>query len=222
LRGGGIVVLTASVRSTLLGALLCAAACYAQPRYEFGGAIGYGINRNGRINAPAGEAQVGIRNRFVAGAVFCEDLYDYFSGEIRYLYHDGDPFISAGGRTGNIQGQSHAFSYDVLIHARDRDQRLRPYVAVGIGAKYYRATGPEPTPQPAPQIAELVREDHWRLLVEWGIGAKYRWHRNVILRADFRHLITPFPGRLFVPAGTGSARGLFQQFAPMFGVSYSF
>jgi hypothetical protein len=29
-----------------------------------------------------------IRNRFAAGAVFGEDLYEHFSGEVRYLYHD--------------------------------------------------------------------------------------------------------------------------------------
>jgi hypothetical protein len=209
------------VKLKFLVAFLWASAGFAQ-QYEFGGAIGYGINRDARISSSSGEATVGIRNRFAAGAVFCEDLYNYFSGEIRYVYHDGDPFLSAGGRTGNIQGQSHTFSYDFLFHLRDRDQRLRPYAVMGLGAKYYRTTGPEPSPQPATQIADLVRANHWRLLVDWGLGVKYRWQRQVILRADFRHYITPFPGKLYVPTGNGSARGLFQQFTPMFGISYSF
>lgn len=184
--------------------------------------IGYGTYRDVRVNGAGAEATAGIRNRFAAGAVFCEDLYERFSGEIRYVYHDGDPFLAAGGKTGNIQGQSHALSYDVLFHARDRDEKLRPYAVLGIGAKYYRTTGPEPSPQPAPAIAELVRVNQWQVLMDWGFGVKYRLHRHLIVRGDFRDYITPFPKKLFVPAGNGTDRGLFQMFSPMFGVSYLF
>ena len=76
--------------------VICASSCLAQ-RYELGGAIGYGVYRNGSIYAPDGKAQAGIRNRFAAGAVFSEDLYDHLSGEVRYLFHDGHPFLSSGG-----------------------------------------------------------------------------------------------------------------------------
>ncbi len=205
----------------LFGALLCAGACFAQ-QFEMGGLLGYGVYRDVRVNGAGAEATAGIRNRFVAGAVVCEDLYEHFSGEIRYVYHDGDPFLSMGAKTGNIQGQSHAFTYDVLFHARDREEKLRPYAAVGIGAKYYRTTGPEPNPQPVPQIADLVRVNQWRFLVDVGVGVKYRVSRHWIVRGDFRDYITPFPVKLFVPAGTGTDRGLFQMFSPMFGVGYSF
>jgi len=144
------------------------------------------------------------------------------SGEIRYLYQDGDPFLSFGPRKGNIQGQSHAVHYDVLLHLRERDERLRPFVVGGVGAKYYRTTGPEPSPQPAPQIAELVRADQWRWLVTLGVGVKYRVADHIVVRGDFRDYLTPFPTRLFVPASGGTDRGIFQQFTPTFGLSYSF
>ncbi len=209
------------MRLKVLSALLFAVAGSAQ-QYEIGASIGYGVYRDVSVNSAAGTATAGIRNRFTAGAVVCEDLYEHFSGEIRYLYQDGDPFLSMGNNRGNIQGQSHAFSYDVLFQLRDRDQKLRPYVALGVGAKYYRTTGPEPNPQPAPQAAELVEVNQWRLLVDWGIGVKYRVTRHLILRGDFRHGITPFPKRLFAPATGATDRGLFQMFTPMFGVSCAF
>jgi len=216
------VLFTAIVRLPILCGIALAGVCFAQPEYEIGGLFGYGLYRDVRVNGAGAEATAGIRNRFVAGAVVCEDLYEHISGEVRYLYHDGDPFLSAGGVRGNIQGQSHTFSYDLLFHVRPRDERFRPYVAAGAGAKYYRTTGPAPEPQPVPQIASLIHTSDWKLAIDLGVGVKYRWRRNVVVRAEFRDYITPFPKKIFVPAANGTDRGLFQQFTPMVGVSYSF
>jgi hypothetical protein len=83
-------------------AVLCVAGCLAQDT-EIGGAIGYGVYRDGSIYAPGGKAEAGIRNRFAAGVVFGEDLYDHISSEIRYLYHDGHAFLSSGGVKADMQ-----------------------------------------------------------------------------------------------------------------------
>lgn len=216
------VVLTASVRAGILCGIVFAGTCCAQQWYEIGGLAGYGIYRDVRVNGPGPDVTAGIRNRFVAGALICEDLYEHLSGEVRYLYHDGDPFLSAGGAEANIQGQSHTFTYDFLFHLKDRDERLRPYVAAGAGGKYYRTTGPAPGTQPFPQFATLVHTDDWKLVVDLGVGVKYRLQRNVIVRAEFRDYVTPFPKKIFAPAASATDRGLFQQFTPMVGVSYSF
>ena len=205
----------------LLGALLCAGACSAQP-FEFGGLIGYGWYRDVRVNSVAGEATAGIRNRFVAGAIFGDDLYQHIAGEVRYLYHDGDPFLSMGGVRGNVQGQSHSLSYDVLLHLHEKDYKFRPYVAAGLGAKYYRVSGPAPVPQPLPQIATLTTVSDWLIQYDFGFGMKYRLQRHIYLRADFRDYITPFPKKIFAPTGNATDRGLFQQFTPTVGLSYAF
>jgi len=209
------------VRLGFLISILCVSCGFAQ-QFDVSGLIGYGAYRDASVNSPAGTATAGIRNSFTAGAVFGEDLYSHFSGEIRYLYHDGDPFLSTGTVRGNIQGQSHTLSYDVLFHPYDRDRRFRPFVAVGAGAKYYRTSGSAPVPQPLPQIASLVNTDQWRYVVDFGFGVKYRLGNHVMLRGDFRDYITPFPKKLFAPAGNGSDRGLFQQFTPTFGLGYWF
>lgn len=209
------------MRLGFLISILCVTGGFAQ-QYDVGGLIGYGVYRDVRINSAGGTATAGIRNRFAAGAVVGEDLYSHISGEVRYLYHDGDPFLSNGSVRGNIQGQSHTFDYDVLFHPYDRGRRFRPFVAAGAGVKYYRTTGPEPVPQPLPQIAALVNANQWRLVADFGFGVKYRLRNHVMLRGDFRDYITPFPKKLFAPAGSGTDRGLFQQFTPTFGVGYWF
>jgi hypothetical protein len=200
---------------------LCVGGCLAQ-QWEIGGTIGYGIYRDARVNGPGAEATVGIQNRFAAGAVVTESLYDHLSGEIRYMYQDGDPFLSYRGARANVQGQSHSILYDVLIQVRGREEKLRPFVAAGVGGKYYRTTGPSPEVQPAPNVADLVRANQWTVLVSIGGGLSYFVRKHLLLRADFRDYITPFPTKLFIRVNGGTDRGLFQQFTPMLGVSYGF
>jgi len=164
----------------------------------------------------------GIRNRFAAGVVFGEDLFNHLSGEIRYLYHDGHAFLSSGGVKADMQGQSHTLTYDLLFHLKDREHRMRPFFAAGGGAKGYVVAGPAPFPQPIPNIASLVTVDEWKPVISLGGGVKFTLYKNIVLRADFRDYLTTFPRRQIVPAANGTARGIFQQFTPFFGVSYTF
>jgi hypothetical protein len=46
--------------------------------------------------------------------------------------------------------------------------------------------------------------------------------RHMLLRAEFRDYLTTFPRQQIVPAPNNTARGIFQQFTPLFGVSYTF
>jgi len=209
------------VNVKLLAGILCAGACLAQ-EWEVGGSIGYGIYRDVRVNGPGADATVGIRNRFAAGAVVAENQYEHISGEVRYLFQDGDPFLSRNGVQANIQGQSHTLTYDVMFHIRQREARLRPYGTLGLGGKFYRTTGPEPFVQPAPNVAFLAHDNEWKVVVAVGGGVSYRFQNHLVLRADFLDYITPFPKLLFVPVTSGTARGLFQQFTPMLGVAYGF
>ncbi len=203
-------------------ALLSVALPAAAQQWEIGGDIGYGVYRSGSIYSPAGDATAGIRNRFTAGAVVCEDLHEYISGEIRYQYQDGHPFLSSGSVSKDIQGQSHTFTYDVLFHFKPRGQKIRPFVAAGAGVKYYEIAGPAPSPQPIPSIATLNSIDEWKFAASLGGGVKYQLREHILLRGDFRDYLTQFPKRQIAPAPNGTARGIFQQFTPMFGVSYTF
>jgi hypothetical protein len=201
--------------------MVAVSSCAAKD-WEVGATFGHGIYRNGTVFSPGGTATAGIRNRFVAGAVIGEDLYEYVSGELRYLYQDGDPFLSAGGVQTNIQGQSHAVHYDVLIHVRPRESWVRPYLAAGFGAKWFLVTGPVPPNQPLEEVAVLSGEDQVRPLITLGGGVKFDLRAGIRVRVDFRDYLTPFPKRLIRPAPGATARGILQQFTPSVGLSYTF
>ena len=194
----------------------------ADDRWEIGGGAGYGMYRKGTVFSPAGNAEAGIRSRFALTVVGGEDMYRYVGGEARYTYQDGDPFIQAGGQQVNVQGQSHAFHYDVLIYARPRGARIRPYFAGGPGAKLYVVSGPLPLRQPFPGIATLTTTDQTKFLLSVGGGVKVRLASHLLARFDFRDYITAFPRKLIQPAPFATARGLFQQFTPMIGLSATF
>ncbi len=190
--------------------------------WEIGGGVGYGFYRKGSIISPNGRATAGIRSRFTGTILLGEDRYRYIGGEVRYTYQDGDPFLSAGGVKTNIQGQSHAIHYDILIHVRPQEARLRPYVAAGIGAKLYVVSGPANPAAPLGDIGTLTTHDQTKFLAAVGGGVKFRVLPQMLLRFDFRDYITTFPRQLIAPAEGATARGIFHQLTPMVGVSYLF
>lgn len=202
-------------------ALLLAGAAFGQ-QCEAGATFGYGIYRNGTIYSAAGTADAGIRNRFAAGIAIGDEFSDYVSAEFDYLYHDGHPFLQAPGVKTDIQGNSDALTIELLFHFKKREHRLRPFLAGGSGAKEYVIAGPAPFPQPIPQIASLTTNDVWKVVFTVGGGVTFRLIPHMLLRAEFRDYITTFPRQEIVPAPHNTARGIFQQFTPLFGVSYTF
>ncbi len=202
-------------------AVFFAVSAFGQEYYA-GANIGYGFYRNGTIFSSEGTAQAGIRNRFAAGIDIGQDFSEYVSAMFSYLFHDGHPFLEAPGVRVDIQGQSHALTMEMLFHFQRRSSRLRPFVAGGAGAKGYIIAGPEPFPQPVPQIATLTTNDVWKVVFTAGGGVEYRWHEHVLFRGEFRDYITTFPRQQIVPAPHSTARGIFQQFTPLFAVSYAF
>ena len=205
----------------LVVVILFAGAAFGQ-QYEIGANVGYGFYRNGTIYSASETAQAGIRNRFAAGIILGDEFSNYVSAEFRYLYQDGHPFLQAPGVKSDIQGQSDALTVELLFHFKTREHRWRPFLAAGSGAKEYIIAGPEPFPQPIPQIASLTANDVWKVVFSVGGGVKLRLLPHMLLRAEFRDYLTTFPRQQIVPALHNTARGVFEQFTPLFGVSYTF
>jgi hypothetical protein len=205
------------VRFVIAGLLIAAFPCLAQ--WEIGGFYGYGLYNTGTIFSSAGTARAGILNRFAAGAWLDDNRWDYVSGELRYVYQDGHPYLKYNGMRADIQGQSHAITYDLLFHGKNQERNFRPFAAVGAGAKGFLIAGPEPFPQPFPQVATLNGSDQWKFVTDVGGGVKYRLNKYFLLRGDFRDYITTFPSRELTPPPHGTARGVFNQFTIMIGVS---
>jgi len=201
--------------------IIFALAAFGQ-QHEVGADIGYGFYPHGTIYSAEGTAQAGVRNRFAAGVTLGDEFSEYVSGEFRYLYHDGHPYLQAPGVRTDIQGQSDALTLELLFHFKPRQRRFRPFVAGGAGAKEYIIAGPEPFPQPIPQIASLTANDVWKVVLTVGGGAQYTLRPHMLLRAEFLDYLTTFPRQQIVPGPHNTARGIFEQFTPLFGVSYTF
>ncbi|HXG32590.1 MAG TPA: hypothetical protein VNJ11_04445 [Bryobacteraceae bacterium] len=199
--------------------LICAVGCCGQG-WELGVAAGYGIYRGGSVFAPAGKVQAGVRNRFAVSAFLAENR-EWIAGEFRYTYQDGDPFLASDGLRTNIQGQSHAFHYDLVVFLSAPSRRIRPYLAAGLGAKLYEVTGPENPDAPLQLVGRLRSRDQFTFLASGGGGLKVRLRRGLLLRVDFRDYMTPFPKRLIEPAPLATPRGIFHQFTPLVGLSYA-
>ena len=202
--------------------LLFAGVLRGQQTWEIGATVGYGFYRDGTIFSNTQTVQAGIRNRFAAGINIGQDYSDYVSGEFQYLYHDGHPFLQGAGVKSDIQGQSDALTLNMLFYFQKRERRWRPFVEGGAGGKEYIIAGPAPFPQPIPQVASLTTNDVWKVVFVPGGGVKVRVIPHMLVRAEFRDYLTTFPRQQIVPAPHNTARGIFQQFTPLFGVSYTF
>ncbi len=196
--------------------------CSAQQQWEIGAAGGYGFYRNASIIAPSGTAEAGIRDRFALSGFIDQHMYQHLTGEFRYTFQDGDPFLESGGVKTNMQGQSHAFVYDLLVQARPREARIRPYLAGGLGAKWYRTTGPENPFQPLRSIGVLTTRNDVVPVISVGGGVSIQVHTNVRVRLDFRDYITPFPSNVITPVRFATARGMLHMFTPLLGVGFAF
>lgn len=205
----------------LLAGLFFAVALFGQT-YEIGADIGYGIYAKGTIFSGTETATAAIRNRFAAGIDLGYEFSEYVSAQFSYLYHDGHPYLQAPGVNTDIQGNSHALTIEGRFHFKPRRDRLRPFLAGGVGAKEYVIAGPAPFPQPIPDVAILTTNDVWKTVFTAGGGVDFLLRKHLLLRGEFRDYITTFPRQQIVPAPHNTARGIFQQFTPLFGVSYTF
>ena len=198
-----------------------AGASFAQD-WVIGGGVGYGAYRNASITSGTTTADAGFRNTAVVAATASEDLYEHFSGEFRYVYHRGESFLESGSAKGEVKAQSHTFVYDALIHFRPRAERIRPFVAGGVGAKYFDTTGTVPSPQPLRNVALLTTQSQWRPVFDFGGGVKIRLVEHVVVTGEFRDYIALFPDKLFSTVSSAKREGVLHQFTPMFGIGYIF
>ena len=208
---------------TVALALVGAGACLGQNfGWELGAAGGFGLVHDATIRNPSGSVTAGIDNRFAAGVVAGQDLYEHLSGDLRYTFRDDDLVLKSGGRKANMDGDSHLIHYDLLFHARRRDARIQPYAAAGGGIRLFRGTGREDPNQPFSGFAFLTKTHEVKPLISVGGGVKVALTRRLRIRVDFRDYISPFPEELFVPAPGAKIHGWLHDFVPLAGVNWAF
>src|SRR5450432_4096439 len=175
--------------------LLAIALCVRAQQREFG-VLGGGILLNGTPLAGAAAAvTAGFSSGPTAGVLIGHDLYSYLSGEIRYLFEKQDARLSSGGATASFGTQAHVVHYDVVVHARPRQARVRSYLEVGGGVKLFRGTGAEVAYRPLMEYGYLTRTQELKPMLAIGGGVKFRISARMIARVDFLDQLTRFPSK---------------------------
>jgi hypothetical protein len=201
---------------------LLAAGPLAAQTWEIGGGAGFGVVRELGVSSGNLSGKMGLRHGYLATAYGGHHLYSRLSGELRYSYRKGSPKVSSGGEQAEMKGEAHTVAYDFLLHARDRDAGVRPYLAFGGGVKVYRGTGIESAFQPLNRFILLTSTQHTLPLVSVGGGVSVRLPQGAVLRFDFRDHVTPFPSKVLQPAPGAQASGWLHDFLPMVTVGVTF
>ena len=109
-----------------------------------------------------------------------------------------------------------------MIYAAGRDAHIRPYFAGGGGLKYYQGTGTEQAFQPLSNLALLTRTNEALPMGDFGGGIKFRPTGRMTFRVELRDYITKVPSKVLAASPGARSSGIFHQWAPAFGVSWTF
>ena len=85
-----------------------------------------------------------------------QDTYRYWSGEVNYLYREGDLKLSGNGQSARFAAHTHLITGDFLAHFRPRGAHIRPFVSFGGGVEVMEGTGQEAFNQPLGNLAALT------------------------------------------------------------------
>jgi hypothetical protein len=187
------------------------------------GILGGGGFANG---TPIGGAATAVTAGFspgpAVGVLIGHDLYSHWSGEIRYVFEERDARLQSPGAAAGFATQDHVLHYDLVLHARPRHDRVRPYVAVGGGIKIFRGTGAEVAYRPLMNYAYLTQTQELKPMLTVGGGVKFRLGGRMVGRVDFRDQITRFPHKVIQPAPGMTLDGWLHDFVPTVGLSWVF
>jgi hypothetical protein len=199
------------------------AACIASAEkneWEIGAVGGYGYAPHLNVSNKTGSADTGIRHGGVVGVFAGEDMYRFWSGELRYLYRFDNLVLSSGNiKTANFSAHTHIITADFLAHFRERGARTRPFIAFGGGAKVMVGTGIESASQPLGNFAALTATHEILPVADIGAGIKWDFHKNLRFRVEARDYISPAPNKVIAPASGASLGGVLNDIQGMLGFS---
>jgi hypothetical protein len=202
---------------------LCSVSGWAQGQWgpgqwSLGGLGGWATNPEKTVSSSLGDARVRMEPGLVVGAFASHDMYQFVSGEIRYLYRRNEFGVRSPGQEFRFGGHSHLLHYDIVAHVTRRSAAVRPYLAVGGGVRLFRGTGEETAFQPTDDFVVLTRTREMKPMVSAGAGVKVQANRFTF-RAEFRDYLSPVPNRIILPAPGARLSGWMHDWMPVFGIS---
>lgn len=210
------------ILSTLAISSILAIAPAAAQSWEVGAGAGAGIYTSSTITAGSQSATVRFATAPTMSAYVGQNLYRKWAGELRYTWQPGQIRLDSGAQRATFAAQTHAVHYDVLYQFRTSEDSVRPFLAFGGGAKYFRGTGEEVVFQPLGQFAYLTRTAEWQPMLSVGGGIKVKINRRLMFRADVRDYLTPVPKKVVAPALGATAGGMMHDFVMLATLSVLF
>jgi hypothetical protein len=181
---------------------------------------GYGFAPSLTVKGPSGSANTGLDNGYGVGAFFGADTYQYWGGEVGYLYRQSDLKLESGGTSVRFSAHTNIIHFDSLWHFRPRESKIRPFVAVGVGARVLNGTGAESASQPLGNLAALTHTTEATPLGDVGIGVKANFHNSWQLRVEVHDYISPLPSKVIAAAPGASISGWLNDIIPTVSIAY--
>jgi len=191
---------------------------------ELGVLGGFGTATSTTATAGGTSASVGFQSGPGVGALVGDNWGNskIFGGEVRYLLLFDSLKVSQGGTQATLSGRSHLMHYDVLVHALPPRSPVRPFLAVGGGARVIEGTGPPQVYQPLSQYALLTQTSEIVPLISAGGGVKFRLGPRVNLRAEIRDYISPHLTKVITASPGASLHGWIHEIVSMAALTYTF
>lgn len=206
---------------TCVLAFAFAPACMGQ--WEMGVLGGYGFPREVDVNSRSGvSGKTGFKHGAAFGVMAGDDMHNYLGGEVRYLYRMGDMKLKTPGADVQFDAQSHLIHFDLLFYARPKRERVRPFIAVGGGARIFQGTGVESSYQPGSSLVVLTHTRETTPLASVGAGVKVRATGRISFRVEMRDYISPLPTKLIAPMGGSTVGSWMHDIVPMVGLGVTF
>lgn len=208
-------------KNIVAAVLIATPACWAQS-WEVGGQAGGGFTNSLTVSNAIGSATTGFANGVATGVLLGQNLYSRLSGELRYTVDFSDLRISGSGESATFKGQTHSIHYDVLVYARPRGARVRPFALAGGGMRDFRGVGTESPYQPLGTFALLTKTSQWTPVATFGGGIKYAIAPRILLRVEVLDYFSRFPTQVIAPAPGAHLSGWLDNLVPMVGISFLF
>lgn len=202
-------------------AVVCVVPAFAQ--WELGAVGGYGFRRDISVqNASGGTAQLSFRPDFAFGFYGGQTQHGYLGGEIHYDYESSPIRLKSGSTETSTTGRTHVVHFDILVHLKDSNSRVRPFLAMGGGIKIYEGTGPDRAAQPLSNYVLLTRTHEVKPVMSPAIGMKVQVSRRVLFRAEARYFGGPRPENVIAPAPGAVMHGWVHDIVPLAGFTATF
>jgi hypothetical protein len=210
------------IKGMIAGFSLAAGMAWAQAQWEVGALGGFGYARGLSVSGPAGSATPGFANGGAIGVFGGNDMYERWSGEVRYFYRFSDLKLSSGGTNLSFGAHTHVIHPDFLAHFAPREARVRPFIAFGAGVKFVQGTGIESAGQPLGRLAALTHTSELLAFGDVGAGVKVSLSKSVRLRVEVRDYISPKPTKVMAAAPGATLSGVLNDIVGSAGISFVF